>query len=348
MRLLRGVVQYYAWGDTQAIPDLLGVPADGRPWAEWWVGTHPAGPATFDDGTPLRSVSGELPYLLKLLAAAQPLSLQTHPDTATAQAGFRRENDLGIDLTDPSRIYRDPFAKPEVLVALTEFDALCGFRPEDATADLLHGLGLDDVAAQLLDDGLATVVGGLYRRSIDAAPIVRACSGAHTPEAELVTRLEAAYPGDPSVAVTLFLNRVHLHPGEAIYHTPGNLHAYLDGLGVEVMGASDNVVRGGLTPKHVDVDELLRVLRFEALVEPVVTAVATSAEVWHYPTPGAPFEVRRIELHSSFVHTATRREVLLCTAGSTSDLAAGQCAYLQPGERIETFGTAILWNVTEV
>jgi mannose-6-phosphate isomerase len=280
MRLLRGVVQHYAWGDARAIPDLLGVPNDGRPWAEWWMGTHPGGPATFDDGTPLRDVSGELPYLVKLLAAAQPLSLQTHPDTATAQAGFRRENDLGIDLADPSRIYRDPFAKPEVLVALTPFDALCGFRAETETVHLLRDLGLDDVAAQLLDDGLAMVVGGLYRGSIDAAPIVRACATAHRPEATLVTRLEAAYPGDASVAVTLFLNRVRLHPGEAIYLTPGNLHAYLDGLGVEVMGASDNVVRGGLTPKHVDVDELLRVLRFEALAEPVIHAVAVGADVW--------------------------------------------------------------------
>jgi mannose-6-phosphate isomerase len=347
MRLVHGVVQHYAWGDPRAIPEVLGVAADGRPWAEWWVGTHPAAPSTLDDGSALRDTAGDLPYLVKLLAAAEPLSLQTHPDTATAEVGFRRENDAGIALDDPSRIYRDPFAKPEILCALTPFDALCGFRPLDGTATLLRTLGLHALADRLLADGLEAVVGGLYRRTIDAAPLVAACAGHDATEAALVTALEAQYPGEPSVSVTLFLNRVRLQPGEAIHLTPGNLHAYLHGLGVEVMGASDNVVRGGLTPKHVDVDELLRVLRFEPLVEPVVRPHEATPGCWAYPIPVTPFTVRRLEVDDTVTHTATGREVLLCTTGDDAPLRHGQAGYLAPGTSVELHGPATVWVVGE-
>jgi mannose-6-phosphate isomerase len=348
MRIVHGVVQHYAWGDPRAIPDVLGVAADGLPWAEWWVGTHPGGPATLDSGDLLRTVSGDLPYLVKLLAAAEPLSLQTHPDTATAEMGFRRENEHGIALTDPSRIYRDPYAKPEILCALTPFDALCGFRTPADTAVLLRTLGLDDLAERLLDGGLEAVVSGLYRRTIDAAPVVAACAGYDAPEAALVTALDTQYPGDPSVAVTLFLNRVRLQPGEAIHLTPGNLHAYLHGLGVEVMGASDNVVRGGLTQKHVDVDELLQVLHFEALANPVVRPVQVAAGTWHYPTPAAPFALHRLDVEAATAHTAATRELLLCTDGSAGPLTRGSSAYLGVGDSVDLDGPSTVWVVGEV
>ncbi len=347
MRRVRGVAQHYAWGDTAAIPALLGVPADGRPWAEWWVGTHPGGPATLDDGTPLRSVAGELPYLLKLLAADTPLSLQTHPDTATAQAGFARENAAGVDLADARRIYRDPFAKPEVLCALTPFDALCGFRPEPDTAALLRTMGLERLATHLEQRGLEATVAGLYRRDIDAAPVVAACAGHPSLHAALVTRLDAMCPDDPSVAVTLFLHRVLLQPGEAIYLTPGNLHAYVHGFGVEVMGASDNVVRGGLTPKHVDVDELLRVLRFEPLHDPVVQPRQVADGEWSYDTPDAPFAVTRLDVRSDHLHTARTRELVLCTAGRLPDVATDECAFLAPGESMPLGASATVWIVAE-
>lgn len=347
MRLVHGVAQHYAWGDPHAIPALLGVPDDGRPWAEWWIGTHPGGPAVLDDGTPLRGAVGDLPYLVKLLAAAEPLSLQTHPDIVTAQVGFRRENDAGIALSDPTRIYRDPFAKPEILCALTEFDALCGFRPVADTATLLRRLGLGDLAERLLTDGLEAVVSGLYRRTIDAAPIATACSGHDEPAAVLVGALDSQYPGDPSVAITLFLNRVSLQPGEAIHLTPGNLHAYLRGLGVEVMGASDNVVRGGLTPKHIDVDELLRVLRFEPLPDPVVRPRRTAVGEWAYDTPDAPFAVTRLDVTDTTIHTATSRELLLCTSGDADTLRRGDSAVLRPDEMITLTGPATVWAVAE-
>ncbi len=347
MHAIRGTAQHYAWGDPAVIPELLGMPADGQPWAEWWLGTHPGAPSTLDDGTPLSATSGDLPYLLKLLAAAEPLSLQTHPDTAAAEAGFAREQAAGIALDDPRRIYRDPFAKPELLCALTAFDALCGFRPVAAGEALLRSLRADELADALQRDGLAAVVGGLYRGTLDSASLLAACAQSRAPEAELVTRLEAMYPGDASVAVTLLLNRVHLQPGEAIFLGPGNLHAYLHGGGVEIMGASDNVVRGGLTPKHVDVEELLSVLRVEPLADPVVRPVEEEPGRWRYPTPGAPFELWRFEIDEIMPHTAEGRELLLCTDGDCALLARGQAGYLAPGETVVLDGPATVFRVAE-
>jgi len=348
MRQIRGVAQHYAWGDPTAIPRILGRSADGLPWAEWWLGTHPAAPAHLDGGATLASVAGELPYLLKLLAAAEPLSLQTHPDTATAEAGFAREQAEGIELGDAHRIYRDPFAKPELLCALTPFDTLCGFRPAGDTEALLHRIGADDLALALRHDGLRATVAGLYRGTLDPLPTITACTAQpQLAEAALVTRLDTLYPGEPSVAITLLLNRVLLQPGEAIFLGPGNLHAYLHGVGVEIMGASDNVVRGGLTRKHVDVDELLAVLRFDALPNPVVRPVEELPGRWRYPTPNQPFELWRFEVVGSMPHTARGRELLLCTSGDAGPLHHGEAAYLAPGEMVVLEGPSTVFRVSQ-
>lgn len=345
MRSVRGVAQHYDWGDPVAIPHILGVPADGQPWAEWWLGTHPSALSLLDDGAALSSVAGELPYLLKLLAAAYPLSLQTHPNTATAAAGFAREDSAGVALTDPQRIYRDPLAKPELLCALTAFDTLCGFRPVAATEALLRDIGAYQAAFVLRDGGLEAVVADLYLGALDAAAVVTACAQHRSPEATLVTRLNAMYPNEPSVAVTLLLNRVVLQPGEAIFLGPGNLHAYLHGVGVEVMGASDNVVRGGLTSKHVDVPELLAVLRYEELASPVVCAVEVEPNRWCYPTAGAPFELWRFEVSDRMTHTSQGHELLLCTSGAVGPLHHGDAGYLAAGETVVLEGPATVYRV---
>ncbi len=347
MHSVRGVAQHYDWGDETAIPQLLGVPSDGRPWAEWWLGTHPSAPSSLADETSLSAVSGELPYLLKLLGAARPLSLQTHPDAATAAAGFARESAAGVALDDPQRIYRDPFAKPELLCALTEFDTLCGFRPISATEVLLREIGADQVAAVLHDRGLKAAVADLYLGALDAAAIIAACSTHRSPEASLVARLATLYPSEPSVAVTLLLNRVMLQPGEAIYLGPGNLHAYLHGFGVEIMGASDNVVRGGLTNKYVDVAELLTVLRFDELADPVVRAVEAEPNRWCYPTPGAPFELWRFEVADRMSHTSQGNELLLCTSGTVGPLRQGDAGYLAVGETVVLEGPSTVFRVRQ-
>lgn len=335
MRTIHGFAQHYPWGDTTAIPLILGVPSDGRPWAELWLGTHADGPSTLADGRQLAEESGELPYLLKLLAAARPLSLQTHPNEEQAADGFERGK------------YRDANAKPELLCALTPFDALCGFRPEAATQSLLRELGLGDFA-NALNDGLQSTMTALYREEIDWRAAIAACERHRLPEAELVTQLAKQYPTDPAVAATLLLNRVHLSPGEALFLEAGNLHAYLSGVGVEVMGASDNVVRCGLTDKTVDVDELLRILRFEVLNDPVLSPIEVRPGQWRYPTPDAPFELWRFEVSTGVAHTARSRELLLCTGGDGGVLHQGMAAYLAPGESIRLEGPSTVFCVTEV
>jgi mannose-6-phosphate isomerase len=310
------------------------------------MGTHPLAPSTLDDGSPLQSVAGELPYLLKLMAAAQPLSLQTHPDRITAEAGFEHEDQLGIPRDAPQRIYRDPFAKPEMLCALTTFDTLCGFRPVDDTIALLHDVDAHGLAKFLQHEKLATTVAALYRGEFDPQPTITAC-GQHDErvEARLVSELADQYPGDPSVVVTLLLNRVMLSAGQAVFLGPGNMHAYLRGFGVEVMGNSDNVVRGGMTPKHIDVEELLRVLDFEALPDPVVKRTELEPGCKRYETPNTPFVMSELQLGNAETrtHRATGRELVLWVSGGQH----GECQYMADGESIELRGPARIFLVQE-
>jgi mannose-6-phosphate isomerase len=345
MHLVHGRAQHYAWGDSSAIPEMVGEAADGRPWAEWWIGTHALAPSTVGDGSSLHSVAGDLPYLLKLMAAAQPLSLQTHPDAVGAKEGFEREEQMGVPRDSPARVYRDPYAKPEMLCALTTFDTLCGFRPVDDTVSLLHELDAHDLAVFLQHEKLATTVAALYRGEFDTASTIKACRQHDRAEANLVTELAAMYPGDPSVVVTLLLNRVLLRAGEAVFLGPGNLHAYLRGFGVEVMGNSDNVVRGGMTVKHVDVEELLAVLDFEPLADPTVRVTEVEPGCWRYETPHTPFVMSRLELVDGRqrTHEARGRELLLSVSGRQH----GQCLYLADGETTQLAGPATIFLVQE-
>jgi mannose-6-phosphate isomerase len=303
---VEGVVQHYAWGDPTFIPTLLGIEPDGRPWAELWLGTHPSGPAHLRDGRPLSELTGELPYLLKVLAAAEPLSLQTHPNAEQAREGHARG------------AFVDPNPKPELLCALTPFEAFCGVRPVDDTIKLLHELDLHALARVLAADGVGAVVEGLYRGSIDPQPVVGACTTSDRDEARWVSDLSARYPDDPSVAVTLLLNLVTLAPGQAIRLDAGNLHAYLHGAGIELMGASDNVVRGGLTVKEVDVDELLGVFDPTPLADPVLPA----GERYDLPAAG----VQLLCVRSGSVHVATGHELSIDMDGRTR--------YVPPGEEL--------------
>ena len=309
------------------------------------MGTHPLAPSTLDDGSSLESVAGELPYLLKLMAAAQPLSLQTHPDRITAEAGFEREENLGIPRDSPQRLYRDPFAKPEMLCALTTFDTLCGFRPVDNTIAVLREIGAHDLAEFLQNEKLATTVGALYRGEFDPQSTIAACRQSSRAEAKLVSELADQYPGDPSVVVTLLLNRVMLSAGEGVFLGPGNMHAYLRGFGVEVMGNSDNVVRGGMTVKHIDVEELLRVLDFEPLPDPVVKRTELEHGHWRYDTQNTPFVMSELQLgdDETSLHVTAGRELVLWVSGAQH----GECQYVAPGESIELRGPARIFLVQE-
>lgn len=376
MQLVRGVVQHYPWGDPTAIPRMLGADPDGRPWAELWFGTHIGGASkvftvgdhlvdgnrSHPDDTngmsrPLAAVSGELPYLLKILSAARPLSLQTHPDEVRAREGYARENHAKIPLGNSLRVYRDPFAKPELLCALGRFEALCGFRREIDTVELLNSIGdgASELARIVADEGLQYTLHHLFRGSPDSDglldAVISACRSVDITEAKLVADLADRYPGDPAVVVTILLNHVVLNPGQALYLGPGNLHAYLRGTGVEVMGSSDNVVRCGLTNKHVDVDEMLATIVTSPIANPVLSPTLASrtstGKLWTFNTPGAPFKLWMHQIRGAETLVAPTRELALCGVGSTDLLKRGEVCYLAAGDEVTLEGRATIFRVTE-
>lgn len=272
-----------------------------------------------------------LPFLLKVLAADQPLSLQAHPTQAQARAGFDDEERRAIPLGAPHRNYKDPSHKPELICALTPFDALCGFRRVADTLALFDALGVvsvEPVIAPLRrapdSTGLAATLPGILSLSKGASArivsdVVEACAvhrGPFEAECAWAWRIASLYPGDSGVLSALLLNLVRLRPGEAIYMEAGHLHAYLSGVGVEIMASSDNVLRGGLTPKHVDVPELLRVLNFVEGPATVRHARSVDAyeQVWETPAP--EFQLSRIQLQGVRIERAMRGpEILLCVDG---------------------------------
>ncbi|MFF0635410.1 mannose-6-phosphate isomerase, class I [Nocardia sp. NPDC004151] len=338
MHELVGALRSYAWGSRTALAQLCGRPVpSAHPEAELWFGAHPADPArvqinghsesllelvSADPQHELGPVAGEfggrLPFLLKILAAEEPLSLQAHPSVEQARAGFARENHAGVSLDSAMRNYRDENHKPELVVALGRFEALAGFRDPRQTVRLLAALDVPELsqyaellAAQPDSAGLRTLfttwialpqasLSTLLPKVLDGCVryLSEAGSGGKEFVAEVRTALELAeaYPGDAGVLAALLLNRITLEPGEGLFLDAGNLHAYLRGVGVEIMANSDNVLRGGLTPKHVDVPELLRVLDFEPLDLPVVRAEQMSDSVFRYHTPAPEFALSRFEL----------------------------------------------------
>jgi mannose-6-phosphate isomerase len=330
---LTGVIRPYAWGSHTVLADLQGRPGPTEaPEAEWWLGAHPGDPSTVD-GVSLPSLIADnpkahlgeqvaaefgprLPFLLKVLAAAAPLSLQAHPSLEYAREAWARQE------SDPSlpKNYTDANHKPEMLVALTPFEALCGFRSPTAAADDIEAFNIESLApvvTALRESDLATAVKTLLSwPADDRKPLVDAVVAAGT--SPLATELAGFYPGDPGVLVALLLNHVRLQPGEAIWMPAGNLHAYLKGAGVELMAASDNVLRGGLTPKRVDVPELLKVLRFEVLDDPILHAVEVAPGILTWPVPIPDFVLYRIEVDGTRPPTEIPAEgprIILATDG---------------------------------
>lgn len=376
---LSPVVQAYAWGSRTALPDLCGTVSPApHPVAEYWFGAHDSGSSLCPDGRGLDARiaadpegelgarvlaehGGGLPFLVKLLSAEQALSLQAHPSLERAREGYAAEDARGIAVDARDRNYRDANHKPEVLVALTEFHALVGFRPVERTVALLDALdapglrpfrdmlaGEPDSAgiravfttfvtmphvalARVIADLVTAAVGYLTAAGVDAE---------WSAEATTVVELAERYPADPGVLGALLLNRVELRPGEAVFLGPGQLHAYLRGVGVEVMANSDNVLRGGLTPKHVDVPELMRVLEFAPLADPTVRAVPAPGGLpgeLAYPTPAPDFALSRLDLAPGGATVSYRPdgpEVLLCTAGSVTVTEDGETRIHGPGQAL--------------
>ncbi|MDX3582798.1 mannose-6-phosphate isomerase, class I [Streptomyces europaeiscabiei] len=382
MDRLDNTVRPYAWGSTTAIPQLLGVAPTGEPQAEMWMGAHPGAPSRTGRG-PLTEVIDEdperelgfqtvakfgprLPFLLKLLAAGAPLSLQVHPDLEQAREGYEDEERRGIPIDAGHRNYKDANHKPELICALTEFDGLCGFRaPLQAAAllaaldvdslkpyvDLLHAHPEEAALREVLTAVLSADPEDMSHTVTEAADACARLGGAHAPYADIAHH----YPGDPGVIAAMLLNHVRLQPGEALFLGAGIPHAYLNGLGVEIMANSDNVLRCGLTPKHVDVPELLRIVRFEATDPGVLRPEASPDGEEVYETPIDEFRLSRLVLpEATAPHDLTRAtpQILLCTAGSVRagehTLGPGESAFVPADEKAEVSGPGTLFRATVV
>lgn len=337
MEQLHGIIRNYDWGSKTALAQLSGRPVPSiEPEAEMWFGAHPGSPSLLGNsvdpsgtntslldaieaspraalGANVAERYGRLPFLLKLLAADRALSIQVHPTKQQAEEGFARENAEGVPLDAFHRNYKDDNHKPELLVALTEFRAMAGFRPIKRTLELLDTLGVDPLTTAteaLRNDptsaGLrATLEGffGLERTEVSSIldallPRAREIASGTPGQSKWmeqtlqgVVKIAEQYPGDVGILVALLLNHLALQPGEAIYLDAGQLHAYLEGLGVEIMANSDNVLRGGLTSKNIDVAELMNLVTCEPLDDPTLRPAAGG----HYITPAPEFDLQRLD-----------------------------------------------------
>lgn len=351
---LTNVPRDYAWGSPSLLAELEGRIASGAPEAEVWFGDHPGDPADVTGGGTLVDVTGgSLPYLLKILAAERPLSIQVHPTIAQAQAGWERESALDAD--DPARNYRDANHKPELLVALSdEFESLSGLRPLAQTLALLDALpaspGVVALRERLTGDGdalreaLGWLLGGSAQSEVDdiiAAVAAASDAGEWTRTLHAVARIAELNPGDPGVVVALLMNHVVLRRGEGVFLRAGLLHAYLRGLGVEIMAASDNVLRGGLTPKRIDVPELLAILDTTTGPVEVLRPSAVGA-VTSYPVPVADFALRRVALDAEPLTLGVigPTMVLVTSGEATVATASGE-------SRSATVGTVVFASAVE-
>ncbi|MEW2488080.1 mannose-6-phosphate isomerase, class I [Streptomyces sp. NPDC048411] len=387
MDRLSNTVRPYAWGSTTAIPELLGVAPTGEPQAEMWMGAHPGAPSrlTRTAGTeqPLTDIIAadperelgpatvekfgpRLPFLLKLLAAGAPLSLQVHPDLAQAKKGYEDEERRSVPIDAPHRTYKDANHKPELICALTPFEGLCGFRRPTEAAEAMAALGVDSLKPyvdllgahpeeaalrEVLTAILTADPAEMAETVTAAAAAAERLGGAHAPYA----RIAHHYPGDPGVIAAMLLNHVQLQPGEALFLGAGVPHAYLGGLGVEIMANSDNVLRCGLTPKHIDVPELLAVVRFEATDPGILRPEASPSGEELYETPVDEFRLSRYDLSPGAAPvdlTRSAPQILLCTAGAprvgTLDLAPGGSVFVPSDESVEASGTGTLFRATVV
>lgn len=390
---LVGKVQHYAWGGYTYIPQLLGIPAGKEPSAEYWMGAHPSAPSaihlnsdtlTLDQlisrqpaetiGAPVWERFKELPYLFKILDVKDMLSIQVHPTKAEAEKGFARENAAGIPLNAPHRNYKDANHKPEIMVALSEFWLLHGFLPEDKLAKVLDTVpelsSLKSVYEKESYFGLYRTVMEMPQDQVNALlrplaeRVLPAYKAGQLQKSDPAFWTGRAIDNDPQgidrldrgIFSIYFFNIVQTQPGDAVFQDAGIPHAYLEGQNVELMANSDNVLRGGLTPKHIDVPELLKHTRFEAVHPQILKGEpAASPAERIYPSPAPDFVVSQISVQPGTIYENTSKaaEILLVLKGSavisgsdTLDLQQGQSVFVSAGETYRIEGEGLLYKAT--
>ncbi len=351
---LKGKVMHYAWGGNHFIPELLGIPnEDHQPYAEYWMGAHPLASSelltaggtvslrSLIEKNPVEMLSqevfdrfGELPYLLKVQDVNEILSIQVHPSKEEAEKGFDREEAAGIPIDAPHRNYKDRNHKPEMLVTLSEFWLLHGFRQDSALQSVLEETPEFNILLPLFKrDGLQELyrfVMEMDQQEVNAIllnlvkrEVRRKKDGELTREmpgwwvARLFAGREVTGDLDRAIFSIYFFNIVHLLPGEGLFQGAGMPHAYMEGQCVELMANSDNVLRAGLTPKHIDVPELMKHTRFEEVTPDIMKGIKGRDGEKVYPCPVADFGIARVELQGgqSYLGTAQSLEIMVITSG---------------------------------
>jgi mannose-6-phosphate isomerase len=328
MHSLTSPTRAYAWGSATAIPAFLGREPTGEAVAELWLGTHHLAPSevmTSEGPVPLAEVAGELPFMLKMLAPDQPLSIQVHPSSTLAELGFAAEEAAGVPLDDPTRDFKDPNHKPEMVYALTAFDMLVGLRPMDEIRDLLSAVDVA-VARRLMEhvhDGPLAVLRHVLTRPPtrdEVNEFVETCEELAELDIgrayETVSEVARFHPGDPGIVVALLLNRLALEPGQAAFIGPGLLHAHLSGLCLEVMVSSDNVMRAGLTPKRVNPQGLLKCIDPTPAPSPEVLPRPEGESLRIFEPPGGLFALAVVDSGDGPIELPGEgRRILLCLDG---------------------------------
>ncbi|MCG2758451.1 MAG: mannose-6-phosphate isomerase, class I [Desulfobacteraceae bacterium] len=354
--LMKNTIQEYAWGSYTAIADLLGNQSpSAKPQAELWMGAHPKAPSLvkYDDkwlslidlikqspkdilGKEIAAkFDNKLPYLFKVLAASKPLSIQAHPSIKQAKEGFERENRLGIALDSPSRNYKDENHKPECICALTPFLALYGFRKISEIISLMEKIclkvldrELNNFKRQPNSEGLKSFFQSLITMNSQRKKQIIEHAITNTQKIaednlgfKWMINLYKEYPDDIGIFAPILLNLISLKPGQAIFLPSGELHAYLEGLGIELMANSDNVLRGGLTKKHIDVPELLKVLSFEETDVNILLSQKDKDCEGVYYSMAKEFVLSVISDEKNISYTSSEKrsvEIILCTDGKAS------------------------------
>jgi len=372
--LMKNTIQEYAWGSHTAIADLLGNQSPStKPQAELWMGAHPKSPSLVQYGGKWLSLlelikqspadilgkeiaakfDNKLPYLFKVLAASKPLSIQAHPDIKQAEQGFERENRLKISLDSPNRNYKDENHKPECICALTPFVALCGFRKITEIISLMEKIclkvlykELNNFKRQPNSEGLKsffrsilTINGRIKKQIVEHAITNAQKLSEDNPGFKWMINLYKEYPDDMGVFAPILLNLISLKPGQALFLHSGELHAYLDGLGIELMANSDNVLRGGLTKKHIDVQELLNVLNFEETDVNILLSQKNKNCEKVYHSMAEEFVLSVISDKKNISYTSPEKrsvEIILCTDGKASitDISLNENILLKMGTSV--------------
>ncbi len=343
----------------------FGISIKGKePMAEMWMGAHPGAssaviisgketalvkaieenPEHFLGRRVSKKFKGKLPFLFKVLSAGEPLSIQAHPDKMQALSGYNRENKAGIPIDDPKRNFRDDNHKPEIIFAVSEFHALRGFRRSEEInkyLELINNKLLESVCRKLeKENGYREFFKSLMTFEKEEKKSILADAGKwssakNSPEKEWISILLEYYPDDIAAISPLYLNLVKLEPGEAMYLDAGELHAYLYGIGIELMANSDNVLRGGLTVKNVDLKELENILRYNECIPEIMTAECDSDVLFSFKTPADEFRLSRICIDNNIdINDSESPQIIICQQGKVKIIQGNNMLELMPGESV--------------